>query len=51
MNQAAGNVQKKASDWTDNEEMERESRERQLKGGLQEGVGKTERKVDDTLDA
>jgi len=49
VNQAAGNVQEKAGDILNNDEMQRHGQEKQIKGKLQEGAGDVERKADDIL--
>jgi uncharacterized protein YjbJ (UPF0337 family) len=50
VNQAAGNVEEKAGDVLNNDEMQRHGQEKQIKGNIQEGAGDVERKADDILD-
>ncbi len=50
MNEAAGNVQKKVGEMTDNEDMQAEGEGRELKGKMEQGLGEVKRTADDVLD-
>src|SRR5262245_64618094 len=50
MNEAAGNVQRKFGDMTNNEDIEAEGEERRRQGKMQQGLGDIERTDDDDED-
>ena len=49
-NEAAGGLQKKVGEVTNNEDMEADGGDRELKGKLQQGLGSAERTADDVLE-
>ena len=50
MNQAGGRVQRAFGSLTGDQSQEAEGARKELKGNVQEGISKTERKADDPLD-
>lgn len=50
LDQAAGNVQKKWGELTNDPNQQREGEGKRMKGKVEEGGGNLERKVDDALD-
>jgi|SwirhisoilCB2_FD_contig_31_30419291_length_440_multi_6_in_0_out_0_1 uncharacterized protein YjbJ (UPF0337 family) len=50
MNQAGGRVQRAFGSLTGDQSQEAKGAGKELKGNVQEGMGKTERKADDLLD-
>ena len=48
--EAAGKVQSKVGDWTNNESMEAKGKAKEASGKVEETTGKAEQKIDNTLD-
>jgi uncharacterized protein YjbJ (UPF0337 family) len=50
LDEAAGHVQKKVGEVTNNDDMQADGTARELKGKMEQGAGKVERAADDVLD-